>query len=86
MLYNYFCRIEWDAFDYHSGISNLQWRLFDNHTNILHDYDVMHSQGESSVNIPLVGQKIIENWNVIRAFFNIQSLLLFSKSMNEKLK
>jgi len=50
---SFFFRIEWDAFDYHSGIDNLEWRLFDNYTktDIIHGHEVMHSQGDSSVNI-----------------------------------
>ena len=48
-----FFRIEWDAFDYHSGIDSLEWRLFDSYTktDIIHGHEVMHSQGDSSVNI-----------------------------------
>ena len=35
MFMNY-SRIEWDAYDYHSGIESLYWKLFDNFTeNIL---------------------------------------------------
>ena len=52
-FYFFFFRIEWDAFDYHSGIDSLEWRLFDNYTktDIIQGHEVMHSQGDSSVNI-----------------------------------
>ena len=52
-LFLSFFRIEWDAFDYHSGIDKLEWRLFDNYTktDIIHGREDMHPQGDSSVNI-----------------------------------
>ncbi|CAG2200973.1 unnamed protein product [Mytilus edulis] len=41
--------VEWNAFDYHSGIDNLEWRLYDNYTktDIIHGHANLHSQGNS---------------------------------------
>jgi hypothetical protein len=38
-----FFRIEWDAFDYHSGIDSLEWRLFDSYTktDIIHGHEIL---------------------------------------------
>ncbi|OPL33283.1 hypothetical protein AM593_05274, partial [Mytilus galloprovincialis] len=41
--------IEWDAYDYHSGISHLNWRLYDNFTgsDIIHGNIDLPGQGET---------------------------------------
>ena len=44
-------RIEWDAYDYDSGMDEIEWRLFDNFTSkiILHGKAEMHAQGLAQV-------------------------------------
>ncbi|XP_078334035.1 uncharacterized protein LOC111124258 [Crassostrea virginica] len=39
--------IEWIAYDYHSGLNNIAWRLFDNFTgtDIIHGYEDIPAQG-----------------------------------------
>lgn len=46
-----FKRIEWDAYDYHSGISHLNWRLYDNFTgsDLVHGEIDLPGQGETKV-------------------------------------
>ncbi|XP_078321865.1 uncharacterized protein LOC111103999 isoform X3 [Crassostrea virginica] len=41
--------IEWMAYDYHSGIDSIHWRLYDNFTgeNILHGHEDLFAQGSS---------------------------------------
>lgn len=48
-----FYSIEWNAFDIHSGIDSLHWRLFDNFTmtNVLHGHENLHSQGNAMVSL-----------------------------------
>jgi hypothetical protein len=49
---NFFYSIEWDTYDYHSGIESIHWRLYDNFTGseILHGQSHLHSQGKAEVN------------------------------------
>jgi hypothetical protein len=44
-------RFEWDAFDYHSGIHSVQWKLFDNYTGSdeIHGQSHIHAQGNVDV-------------------------------------
>lgn len=48
-------RIEWDAYDYHSGISHLKWRLYSNYsgTDIIHGEIDLPGQGKTQVLIPI---------------------------------
>jgi hypothetical protein len=50
---NFFYSIEWDTYDYHSGIESVHWRLYDNFTGseILHGQSHLHSQGRAEVNL-----------------------------------
>ena len=42
-------RFEWIAYDTHSGIKQISWRLFDNYTTIEHGRAPIGHQGGSSV-------------------------------------
>ena len=50
-LFVIFHRFEWDAFDYHSGIHSVQWKLFDNYTGSdeIHGQSHIHTQGNVDV-------------------------------------
>jgi hypothetical protein len=43
--------VEWIAYDFHSGIDSIAWRLFDNYTgtDILHGYEDIPAQGMTNV-------------------------------------
>lgn len=45
------CRIEWLAYDYHSGIDSIYWRLYDNVTGdeIIHGHEDLFAQGSTQV-------------------------------------
>lgn len=45
------CRIEWLAYDYHSGIDSIYWRLYDNVTGdeIIHGHEELFAQGSTEV-------------------------------------
>lgn len=45
------CRIEWMAYDYHSGIDSIYWRLYDNVTGdeIIHGHEDLFAQGSTEV-------------------------------------
>lgn len=47
----YFGRIEWIAYDYHSGLDSINWRLFDNFTgvDIIHGHEDIPAQGMANV-------------------------------------
>ena len=47
--YNY--RIEWEAYDVHSGLDSVYWKLYDNFggTVILHGHEDIIAQGNSQV-------------------------------------
>ena len=51
MISFHFCRIEWIAYDYHSGLDNIAWRLFDNFTgtDIIHGHEDIPAQGMANV-------------------------------------
>lgn len=46
-----FYSIEWEAFDFDSGLNQVEWRLFDNYTSnfILHGKAELHAQGMAQV-------------------------------------
>jgi hypothetical protein len=46
-------RIEWETFDYHSGIHEVSWKIFDNFTNdvVVHGNSHEPPQGETKVTI-----------------------------------
>lgn len=43
--------IEWEAFDYHSGLHEVHWKLFDNYTKnvVVHGQSHEPPQGETKV-------------------------------------
>jgi hypothetical protein len=45
-------RVEWIAYDFHSGLDSIAWRLFDNYTgtDILHGHEDIPAQGMANVN------------------------------------
>ena len=44
-------RLEWEAYDVHSGLLEVSWRLFDNftHTDIVHGKSYERPQGQTQV-------------------------------------
>ena len=46
-----FNRIEWEAFDVHSGLKTVQWRVFDNFTgtDVVHGIAAVAPQGNTQV-------------------------------------
>ncbi|CAC5386466.1 unnamed protein product [Mytilus coruscus] len=40
--------IEWEAYDVHSGLDSVYWRLFDSKTGVLHGHEDIIAQGHSS--------------------------------------
>lgn len=44
-------RIEWLAYDFHSGLQSISWKLYDNFTgdDILHGHENIPAQGDAKV-------------------------------------
>lgn len=47
----FYCRIEWVAYDLHSGLKSIYWKLLDNYTgeDIIHGHEDIPSQGGAKV-------------------------------------
>lgn len=52
---SFYCRIEWIAYDLHSGLKSIYWKLLDNYTgeDIIHGHEDIPSQGGAKVGITL---------------------------------
>lgn len=52
---SFYCRIEWIAYDLHSGLKSIYWKLLDNYTgeNIIHGHEDIPSQGGAKVGITI---------------------------------
>ena len=52
-IFNFFLhfRIEWEAFDIHSGIDSIYWKLYDSYggTEVLHGHEDIIAQGQAAV-------------------------------------
>ena len=81
----YHFRIEWIAYDYHSGLDNIVWRLFDNFTDtdIIHAHEHIPAQGMANVCLLLQWKPIIIlDFLRERLYESIKIMIFFSKNID----